>query len=245
MDRPAAAGGDPRRACDAGFDAVELHWPAADEEPAIRAALDDTGLPLLGLNTARGGPADFGLSALPGRRAEAQDAIDAGIAQARRLGAGYLHVMAGIAAGARARSAFEAALAHACAAAPDLMILIEPINRHDVPGYFLNEPDLARNVIASVAAPNLRLLFDAYHVARMGHDPARLIDDFWPLIGHVQIARAPDRGPPDAAMIALCHRLVALGHTTPVGAEYRPPGPTGASLDWLVHARLSAVAGSR
>ncbi len=238
-----------RAAGAAGFDAVELHWPRREDAPAIRAALEDAGLPLLGLNSARGGPEEFGLSALPDRGSEARDAIDAAIAQARALGASHVHVMAGLAEGARARSAFEAALAHACATAPDLTILVEPINRHDVPGYFLDGPDLARDIIAAVAAPNLRLLFDAYHLARMGHDPARLLPGLLPLIGHVQIARAPDRGPPDAAMIALCHRLAALGHDRPVGAEYRPPGPTDASLGWLARARrqprLSAVTGSR
>ncbi|MEM9032809.1 MAG: isomerase, partial [Pseudomonadota bacterium] len=40
----------------AGFDAVECHWPYETPASDVRRALDDTDLPMLGLNTARGNP---------------------------------------------------------------------------------------------------------------------------------------------------------------------------------------------
>ena len=52
----------------AGFDAVECHWPYDTPAQATRAALEETGLPLPGLNTVRGEPGENGLCALPGRR---------------------------------------------------------------------------------------------------------------------------------------------------------------------------------
>jgi hydroxypyruvate isomerase len=42
----------------------------------------------------------------------------------------------------------------------------------DVPGYFLGSVDRARAVLDKVAAPNLKLMVDCYHLARMGHDVA-------------------------------------------------------------------------
>ena len=39
---------------DAGFDAVECHWPYAHPSDVIKSALDATGLKMLGINTARG-----------------------------------------------------------------------------------------------------------------------------------------------------------------------------------------------
>ncbi|MEO0774247.1 MAG: isomerase, partial [Pseudomonadota bacterium] len=66
----------------AGFEAVEMHWPYNTPAADTLAALRDTGLPLLGLNTVRGKPGENGLSALPGREAEARAAIDQAIAYA-------------------------------------------------------------------------------------------------------------------------------------------------------------------
>ena len=43
-----------RAAKAAGFDAVECHWPYDVPAPDVAAALRETGLPMLGLNTRRG-----------------------------------------------------------------------------------------------------------------------------------------------------------------------------------------------
>ena len=45
-------------------------------------------------------------------------------------------------------------------------ILIEPLNRYDAPGYFLNSLAQAEEVITSVNQANLKLMFDCYHVGR-------------------------------------------------------------------------------
>ena len=64
-----------RAAKAAGFDAVECHWPYSVPAAATKAALEETGLELLGLNTSRGDTAigENGLSALPGREEDATD----------------------------------------------------------------------------------------------------------------------------------------------------------------------------
>ena len=79
----------------AGFDAGELHWPYDTPAAEVKAALDATGLPLLGLNTRRGDVAggENGMAALPGREAEARAAIDEAIAYADNVCAGAVHVM--------------------------------------------------------------------------------------------------------------------------------------------------------
>ena len=66
-----------RAAKRAGFDAVECHFPYDVPVAEMRAALDETGLPMLGLNTVPGNPAagDFGLAALPDRAEEAAAAV--------------------------------------------------------------------------------------------------------------------------------------------------------------------------
>ena len=62
----------------AGFNAVECHWPYDCDPPQLKAVLDQTGLPMLGLNTRRGdlSAGENGLSAVPGREEEAKAYID-------------------------------------------------------------------------------------------------------------------------------------------------------------------------
>ncbi|WP_428513614.1 hydroxypyruvate isomerase family protein [Roseovarius sp.] len=229
-------------AAKAGFDAVECHWPHDTPPKSLRAALDATGLPLLGLNTTRGDheKGDFGLSAVPGREAEARDAIDAALAYAEIAGAEAVHVMAGTAEGRAAEKTFRDNLEYACDRARGRMILIESINPFDAPGYFLQSPDHARRVIADVRAPNLRMMFDCYHVGRLGQDVLTQLNDVFEHVGHIQFAAVPDRGPPDHGTLdysVLFRELDALGWQRPLGAEYRPGGDTDASLGWLARTK--------
>lgn len=218
----------------AGFAAVECHWPYETPSEEVRAALDATGLPMLGLNTLRGKPGENGLAALPGREAEARAAIDQAIAYAKAIDAGAIHVMAGFAAGAEARETFEANLTYA-AAQTRRMILIEPLNQHDAPGYFLQTTDQARDIIARVGASNVRLMFDCYHVGRTEGDVMTRLSDLLPLIGHIQFASVPDRGAPDQGELnyqAIFAHIAALGWETPLGAEYKTDRPDEAGA-WM------------
>ena len=227
-----------RAAAAAGFDAVECHWP--DDVPAaeVRAALAETGLPMLAFNTRRGDVAagEMGLSALPGREAEARVAIDEALAYARAIGAGAVHVMAGRASGPEAEAAFLSNLAHAAARAEGIGLLIEPLNHHDAPGYFLSRSDQAAALIDRLGEPPVRLMFDCYHVQIMEGDVSRRLARHLPVTGHVQIAAVPDRGAPDHGELDYGYvlgLLADLGWTRPIGAEYRPGAATEASLGWL------------
>jgi hydroxypyruvate isomerase len=222
----------------AGFDAVECHWPydtpAQDTLRALRAA----GLPMLGINTVRGNPGENGLTALPGREPEARAAIDQALAYAGQIGAGMVHVMAGFTSGPEAEAAYIANLSYAArrAAPLGITILIEPLNRHDAPGYFLQTTDQARQIITRVGEPNLKLMFDCYHIGRTEGDITTRFKDLLPIIGHVQFASVPDRGPPDHGELEFAMIFAAIadaGWENPLGAEYKPTGPTADSLGWM------------
>lgn len=233
-----------RAAAGAGFDAVECHWPYEVPPEAVRQALDRSGLAMLGLNTRRGDPGENGLTALPGREVEARAEIDRAIAYARAVGALNIHVMAGFASGPEAEAVYRRNLAYACdqAAADGITILIEPLNRYDAPGYVLSTTDQARAVIEAVERPNLKLMFDTYHVQIMEGDVIRRFRALQPLIGHVQFASVPDRGEPDQGELDLVYVLAAIrdaGWTAPVGAEYRPRQGTEHGLGWLARFRAA------
>ncbi|MEP1586815.1 MAG: TIM barrel protein [Tateyamaria sp.] len=223
----------------AGFDAVECHWPYDTPASEVKAALDATGLSMLGLNTRRGDVVggENGLAALSGRETEAQDAITQAIEYADAIDAGAIHVMCGFANGADAHAVFVSNLHFACGAT-DRTILIEPLNRHDAPGYFLQTTDQARAIIAEIDTPNLKLMFDCYHVGRTEGDLTTRLADLAPIIGHIQFASVPDRGAPDHGEVDYSHVFEALADwPTPLGAEYKPGGDTDATLGWLMRFR--------
>jgi hydroxypyruvate isomerase len=225
-----------RAAKAAGFDAVECHWPYDVPADAVAAALSETGLVMLGLNTRRGNPGENGLAALPGRGAEARAAVDEALAYAEAIGTPNIHVMAGFAEGPEAEAAFLETLRYACDRAGARTILIEPLNRYDAPGYFLKTTGQAEAIIGQVGAPNLKLMFDCYHVQLTEGDVTHRLERLLPLIGHVQVASVPDRAAPDHGELNYPHVwevLQRIGWAAPIGAEYKPGGDTDATLGWL------------
>lgn len=229
-----------RAAKNADFEGVECHWPYGTPATDVRTALDETGLEMLGLNTARGdvSAGENGLAALPDRVDDAKVAIDQAITYASEIGCKAVHVMAGFASGPEANDTFAANLAYACAqAAPHgITILIEPLNSYDAPGYFLTTTTQAADLIDSVHAPNLKLMFDCYHVQLMEGDLSHKLAELLPYIGHIQFASVPDRGPPDTGEVNYDHVfdvIGTLGYNKPLGAEYKPNGPTDETLGWL------------
>lgn len=221
----------------AGFDAVECHWPYETPARAVKAALDETGLPMLGLNTIRGKPGENGLLALPGREPEARRAIDMAITYASAVEAGAIHVMAGFAEGPAAHATFLDSLRYARSACPEaITLLIEPLNRHDAPGYFLRTTDQANAIIAELGLEGIKLMFDCYHVGRTEGDVTTRLQDLLPIIGHIQFASVPDRGTPDHGELDYRFVFRAIedaGWQLPLGAEYKPQGDTDITLGWM------------
>lgn len=229
-----------RTAKAAGFDAVECHWPYETDAAVVQTALRQCGLSMLGLNTRRGNVAagENGLAALPDRVTEARCAIDEAINYAKAVDCTSVHVMAGFAEGAIARDCFIENLKYACKTAADcgITILIEPLNTYDAPDYFLTTTTQAVDIMDAVGKENLRLMFDCYHVQLMGGDLTHRLKALLPVIGHIQFASVPDRGPPDQGEINYDHIfnvIETLGYGRPLGAEYKPKGSTNSTLGWL------------
>lgn len=226
-----------RRAKEAGFEAVEAHWPYDQDTEAVKAALEETGLPLLGVNTRRGDLAagDNGLAAVRGREDEARSAILEALDYAHETGGEAVHVMAGRFGD---EETFVGNLRFAAEEARDIgkMILIEPLNPRDAPDYFLSEAEHAAEIIIRTGAANIRIMFDAYHVQVTQGDLTRRFEALRPLVGHIQIAAVPSRAEPDDGEVDYPRFLASLdemGWGGFVGAEYRPRHGTDAGLGWL------------
>lgn len=229
-----------RAAKKAGFDAVECHWPYETPVEDVNSALEETGLKMLGLNTVRGDleKGENGLCALVGRQDEACAAIDQAIEYAVAIKTPNIHVMAGFAQGEAAHNVFVENLKYACEQASKygITILIEPLNKYDAPNYFLQTSAQAKQIIQDVAAHNIKLMFDCYHLQIMEGDISRRLVELKPIIGHVQFASVPTRQEPNQGELDYSHIFKVLfdnGFDQPIGAEYKPKTTTQAGLGWL------------
>lgn len=226
-----------RSAKAAGFDAVECHWPYDQPLVDVQAALNETGLKMLGLNTVRG-PLNAGMAALPDSVSEARAAIDQAIEYGSAIGAGSVHVMAGQSEGEEAEATYLDNLRYASeqAGVRGMSILIEPLNPFDMPGYFLRDTVHAVQLLERLKLDNIKLMFDCYHVGRTEGDVLGRYDACLPFIGHIQFAAVPDRGAPDHGEVdyqAIFAHIDASGWKLPLGAEYKVAESTEATLGWL------------
>ena len=224
----------------AGFRAVELHWPYDVPAERVRTRCDARGVALLGINTARGDVAagENGLGALAGREGEFQAAVDQALDYLRRAGGTALHCMAGVVPPDQRTAAREVLLrnlrtASDKAARDGIVLLLEPLNPADAPGYFYSTADEGASIIAEADRTNIKLMFDCYHVGRTGGDVTATLERLLPIIGHVQFAAVPSRAEPDGG--ALDHRavfdaLARLPYGGWTGAEYKPAAETDAGL---------------
>lgn len=229
-----------RAAKKVGFSAVECHWPYATDVEEVKAALKETSLLMLSLNTRRGNvDGDKGVAAIVGRENEARRYIDEAIAYAHAIDCPNIHVLAGVTdGGADAEAVFRDNLLYAVdnAAALHKTILIEPLNYRDAPGYHLSILDTALETLAAVDMPNLKVMFDCYHVQIMQGDIATRLRNNLAHIGHIQIASVPDRGEPDRGEINyawLLQEIDRMGWPGFIGAEYKPQSTTDAGLGWI------------
>lgn len=225
---------------DAGFDAVEVQFP--DEEPdragLIRAA-QAAGLPVVLLNVPKGGEEMAGMAALPGRESDFAAALEVAAGLAADLGARKVNVLAGVITGLDP-AACRATLRDNLRRAGDrlgrdgLMVLTEPVNPFDRPGFALTTLQDALDVLDAADHPALHLQFDLYHMARTEGCLPAAIARAGARIGHVQFADRPGRGAPGTGEIAFAPALAALrqlGYDDVIAAEYM--AGDGGPLGWM------------
>jgi hydroxypyruvate isomerase len=231
------------RAAAAGFKAIEMQWPYDVPAAELAAAAKRHGLTVVGINTPRGDVAkgENGLAAQPGREEDFWKVFLQSLDYARALGNCAIHVMGGALPPAdfvAGRAVCRANLARAAAEAAKygVTLLVEPLNEHDVPNNHLATVEDAASLVATVGAPNLKIMFDCYHVARQSGDVVRRLKRVYPLIGHIQFAGVPARQEPDVSEIDYRFVFAAiseLGWPGHVGAEYRPRAGVEEGLGWV------------
>jgi len=231
-------------AAKAGFEAVEFLFPYAWPVAELRQRLKAHGLKLVLHNLPAGNweAGDRGIACDPARIDEFRAGVARGIEYGTALGVPHLNCLAGKApAGVDAavlRSTFVANLRYAAAELKkaDLKLLIEPVNRFDIPGFYLNTTAQALAVLDEVGADNAYVQYDIYHAQRMEGELANTMSAQLARIGHIQLADNPGRNEPGTGEINyafLFRHLDRIGYKGWIGCEYKHAARTEDGLGWI------------
>lgn len=228
----------------AGFAGVEFHFPYGYDRAALAEVVLTSGLEAVLFNLPAGDWAagERGIACHPQRIAEFQDGVGQAIDYARAVGCGRLNCLAGLApidiAHDKARETLVENLRFAAAATAraGIQLVLEPLNTHDTPGFFVSTTPAALALIEAVGSDNLRLQYDIYHAQVMEGDLARTLQEHLPRIAHVQLADNPGRHEPGTGEINfpfLLQHLDRIAYAGWVGCEYQPSRRTEDSFAWL------------
>ena len=227
----------------AGFRAIEYGVPFRHDRDALARLLRQSGLEYLNFLAAPGDwdGGERGMACDIARTAEFRLEFERAISWAQALQVKRLHAPAGrLPAGCTVESGRRVLRdnlrwAARRAAECGIEVMVEPVNRHDLPGFALHTVADALEVLRAADEPNLGLIFDVYHVGREEGDVTARLRESLPWIRHVQVGCPPDRHEPGQGEIDvpwLIGELDRLGYEGWVGCEYRPRQGTRASLEW-------------
>lgn len=204
-----------------GYDAVEM------VAPENRAAAVAAGLKVLNLSAPGMGK---GLNHRE-NHGELLPQIRACIAQAAAAGIPHVIVFSGNRAGQPDAEGQATCVAALRALAPDaakagVTLVFEMLNAFDHGDYQADRSAYGFAVARAVASPSVRVLYDIYHMARMGDDPAGDVTTNLDLVVHLHCAETPKRTVPQAYGAVrygeLARVITAAGYTGYWGMEFLP-----------------------
>lgn len=116
------------------------------------------------------------------------------------------------------------------AEAAGVTFVLEALNTvKDHCGNFLASTSAACDLVAAIDSPNLKILYDAYHMYLNEGKICETAEKYLPYIGHIHIADAPGRNEPGTGAINFANflkHLDKLGYGCSVGFELYPASDT-------------------
>lgn len=108
-------------------------------------------------------------------------------------------------------------------AGTSLALVVEPLNHIDHPGFFMYRADELAEVIASVGSPNVRMLYDLYHLQVTQGNLIRDFLQYYDLIGYIQTGDVPGRKEPGTGEVNYRNVFKAIydkGYRGIIGMEH-------------------------
>jgi len=228
----------------AGFKAIEFLLPYDYKIDDIKKLLVQNNLQVVLFNLPAGNWAagDRGIAVDPRRKDEFRAGVKQAVAWALELNVPRLNCLAGKAIPATSYEEQQRTLTDNVRYAAEVLdkhglkLMVEPLNRYDVPGFFLNTTWQVLELIAECNMPNVYLQYDVYHAQKEEGNLTITLRENIDKIGHIQIADNPGRHQPGTGEINypfLFSEIDQLKYEGYVSLEYIPEPDTLASLDWI------------
>jgi len=232
------------RAARAGFKAVEFLFPYEWDKEQLKARLKANGLDVVLHNLPAGqwSAGERGLACLPDRVSEFREGVGRAIEYATALGCPRLNCLAGIPpvalSGEEKWKTLVSNVRYAAGEAQKagIVLMVEALNSHDMPGFCLNSTNQVLDLIEAVDHSNLYIQYDIYHMQIMEGNLIHTIGRSLAKIAHMQLADVPGRHEPGTGEINFDNLLRAIdemGYKGWIGCEYNPAGPTETGLGWI------------
>ena len=228
----------------AGFKAVECHYPYEWEPDQIGAKLSQFDLKLVLHNVPVGNrtAGEKGIALIPDRVGEFQESIALAMRYAKTLQCPCVNCPVGLTPDGLAEDLIRETLrnnlrfAAAALEKENIRLVVEALNSRDVPGFYLATTAQAIDVIDEVNHANLYLQYDIYHMQIMEGNLTETIRTNISRIRHIQLADNPGRNEPGTGEINFKNLLRFIDEANYdgwIGCEYTPRGRTEDSLGWL------------
>ncbi len=232
------------KAAQSGFRGVEFMFPYDYDIDVLKEKLQTNQLEhtLHNLPAGDWAAGERGIACIPGREEEFRDGVAAAVRYAKGLGNKKINCLVGKTPAGFLTEQIQQTLvenlryAANMLAQEDILLLIEPINHFDMPGFHLTGTQQALALIDSVGCNNIKIQYDIYHMQRMEGELTQTMTTWANKIGHLQIADNPRRGEPGTGEINydfIFKFIDKSGYDGWVGCEYKPLTTTEAGLSWI------------
>ena len=104
-------------------------------------------------------------------------------------------------------------------------LVLEAVNTYSMPGYFLNTTVEAGDIVRVIGSPNLKILYDIWHMQQMEGNMVNHLTRYIDVLGYVHIGDAPERHEPGTGEInfeRIKRTLKTLGYDGVFGFELVP-----------------------
>ncbi|OON42052.1 hydroxypyruvate isomerase [Izhakiella australiensis] len=232
------------KAAASGFRGVEFMFPYDYEAQVLKQKISASGVEhtLHNLPAGDWAAGERGVACIPGREPEFRQGVSEAVRYAKVLGNRKINCLVG-----KTPDGFSAQQIHSTLvenlryaarelAKENILLLIEPLNTFDMPGFHLCGTQQALALIKEVGSDNLKIQYDIYHMQRMEGELTHTMQTYASSIGHLQVADNPKRGEPGSGEINydfLFKIIEQSNYDGWVGCEYKPLATTEAGLQWL------------
>lgn len=227
-----------------GFEAVEFYWNSEEKPSDIARKILDAGMKVAAFNFDVGNMAagDRGLLNDPLRQAQLRENVPTALELAQKVGCQKLTTLTGNWRPDEDREKqldfVRENLRRVCEQShqADVTVMVEALNGFDNKLYPFTNTRETISFLDSVNMPNLKYLFDIYHMQRMEGNLTATFEEFVDKTAHIQIADSPKRNQPGTGELNFNYILKVIeesGYAGSVGLEYNPIGSTEESLSWL------------